>query len=216
MRPRAGRMTQPWHLLCCLLACLLPHSTVSQATGQVAIDVQILPGPNEPAPIIDANAIAQQGVSGVSQVITGTVDTQLVAQQCGQGTYSSNQKCVPCPNGTASAALGASDPSTCVPCPTGSYALAGSSVCTDCTANTFSVTPLASNQGVCLQCPPYTTSAIRSDNVERCTCNSGYFLSNNIISATNQLLYDTIPAVVSDLLAFRGASPIDVPHITCV
>lgn len=210
------RLQQQLCLLLLLLSTSLYYSALAQVTGQVGINVQILPGPNQPAPTIDANTLSQQGVSGVAQVITGTVDTQLVAQQCGRGTYSSNQKCVPCPNGTASTALGASDPSTCVPCPTGSYAIAGSSVCTDCTANTFSVTPLAATNGACLQCPPYTTSVSQSDSVQDCVCNSGYFLSNNVISATNQLLYDSIPAVVSDLLAFRGASPIDVPHVTCV
>lgn len=197
---------------------LLTHGALAQTSpvGQVAINVEILPGPNQPSPTIDATKLSQQGVSGIAQVITGTVDTHLVAQQCGPGTYSSNQICVPCPNGTASAARGASDPSTCVPCPTGAYAIAGSSVCTDCVLNTFSVTPLASNKGVCIQCPPYTTSPVESDHVEDCVCNSGYFLSNNVISASNQLLYDTIPQVVSNLLNFQSASAIDVPHVTCV
>ena len=191
----------------------------SLAYAQIAVDVQISANGLGQPPTLDLNNLNQQGVNGISGVVPGTVDTILVAEQCGQGTFSGieaetgSQVCIPCPAGTASPVFGASDPSTCHPCSTGAYAALQSSACTNCNANTFSVTPMASSVGSCLACPPHTTSNSVSDSVEDCVCNPGYFLSDNVISIANGLTYDYIPPGISDSLQFKSAVSIDVVHV---
>ena len=191
--------------------------------AQITVNVQISPDPNNlnaPPPVLDLNTLVtggnQQGLTGFQGVSSGTVDVQLVAQMCGPGTYSQlSGSCLPCPAGTASAASGASDPSTCIPCPTGAYASAGSSVCVDCRPNTFSVVPLAPDITVCQACPVQSSSNAESDNVDQCVCNSGFFLSDNILSVSNGLTYDDVSQGISNTLAFSSLVSIDVAHVTC-
>lgn len=202
-------------MLAVVILLLIP----SPSNAQISVDVQIVStGQNQP-PALDLNTLNQQGVNGISGLVPGTVDTVLVAEQCGQGTYSGvdastgSQVCVACPSGTSSAVVGASDPSTCLPCSTGAYAALQSSACTNCNANTFSVTPMASSVSACLTCPPHTTSNAVSNSVEDCVCNPGYFLSDNVISIANSLTYDYIPPGISDSLQFKSAVSIDVVHV---
>lgn len=198
-------------------------STMCSVNAQITVNVQILPDPTKldaPPPVLDLNTLvsdgSKQGLTGFQGVNSGTVDVQLYAQMCGPGTYSQpSGSCLPCPPGTASAASGASDPSTCIPCPTGAYAAAGSSVCTDCMPNTFSVVPLAPDISVCQACPPQSSSNAESDNVDQCVCNSGYFLSDNILSVSNGLTYDDVSQGIANTLAFSSLVSIDVPHVTC-
>jgi hypothetical protein len=181
--------------------------------AQIQVNWSILPPANQPT--IDLSnlgqAAAAQGATGIVSV-QKTVEEQLSATQCQRGTYSqksgTSQICVPCPAGTASAATGASDPSTCVPCPTGAYSSQGASACTDCVADTFSVTVRATNPGVCRQCPPDSTSPARSSNVDMCICDPGNFLSDNVMRA---FPYDAVPVEMS----LVGATGIDIPHVTC-
>ncbi len=196
-----------------IIITMMPYTT----HAQVAVEIEINANGDQP-PTLDLNTLNQQGVNGISGLVPGTVDTILVAEQCGQGTYSGidetgSQVCVPCQAGTASAVSGASDPSTCIPCTTGAYAALQSSACSNCNANTFSVTPMAATAGACLTCPPHTTSNAVSDSVEDCVCNSGFFLSDNIISVANSLTYDYIPPGISDSLQFKSAVSIDVVHV---
>jgi len=200
---------------CVLMAVLASLVFIPEISAQISIDVNIAPTPGQNTPTLDLNTLNQQGLNGISGVVPGTVDTQLVVQQCGKGTYSLNQECIPCSAGTSSQAVGASDPATCVPCGTGAYAPQQSSVCTNCVVNTFSVTPMAASVSSCLACPPHTTSGVKSDSVEDCICNPGYFLSDNILSVSNGLTYDYIPPGVSDSLAFLSAVSIDVPSVNC-
>ena len=198
--------------------------TMCSVNAQITVNVQISPDPNNlnaPPPVLDLNTLVsggnQQGLTGFQGVSSGTVDVQLVAQMCGPGTYSQlSGSCLQCPAGTASAASGASDPSTCIPCPTGAYASAGSSVCVDCRPNTFSVVPLAPDITVCQACPVQSSSNAESDNVDQCVCNSGFFLSDNILSVSNGLTYDAVSQGIANTLAFSSLVSIDVPHVTCV
>jgi hypothetical protein len=197
--------------------------TLHSINAQITVDVQILPDPNNinsPPPVLNLDTLVSnggsQGLTGFQGVNAGTVDVQLYAQMCAPGTYSQlSGACIPCPAGTASATNGASDPSTCIPCPTGAYASAGSSVCTDCRPNTFSVVPLAPDITVCQTCPIYTSSNAESDNVDQCVCNSGYFLSDNILSVSNGLTYDAVSQGIANTLAFSSLVSIDVAHVTC-
>jgi len=202
-----------------LLLIMLPIETLTQ----ISVDVQIASPNGQPPPTLSMQAInqaaASEKIQGVQGVSAPTVETQLSAEMCQPGTYSGNlvsgsvtiQTCISCPAGTASAARGASDPSTCAICPTGAYAATGSSVCTNCPANTFSVTPQAASSAVCIACPGNTTSVAGSDAIEKCLCNSTFFPSNNILSAANGLTFDTVITT----LAFIGAAAIDTPHVTC-
>ena len=204
-----------------ILRALVLMLAASSINAQITVNVQILPSdPSAPPPVLDLSTLVNSGgaqvLTGFPGVNSGTVDVQLYAQMCTPGTYSQQSgSCIPCPAGTASSASGASDPSTCIPCPTGSYAAAGSSVCIDCVANTFSVIPLAPDITVCQACPPQTTSGVVSDNVDQCICNSGYFLSDNILSVSNGLTYDAVSQGVANTLAFISLVSIDVPHVTC-
>jgi hypothetical protein len=58
----------------------------------------------------------------------------------------------------------------------------------DCPANTFSPTYKAGSITQCLACPPDTTSTSGSNNVRSCVCNSGYFVSNNLVSAFDGII----------------------------
>lgn len=190
------------------------------SAAQIAVQVQIMPDPTKPTVPLDPTALgniaASQGIAGFSGVLSQTVDTQLVAEKCPAGTYSalqiinsvSTQVCVSCPAGTASAVSGASDPSTCVACVTGAYALPGASTCTDCPPNTFSVTPLAAGPTACIACPSNTTSPARSDSIDKCVCNNGFFSSQNLLDAVP---YNAVPL----RLSFTGVSAIDYAHVTC-
>ena len=199
---------------------MLLLALAANSHAQIAVQVQILPDPTKPPVSLDPSALsaiaANQGIAGFSGVLSQTVDTQLVAEQCPPGTYSAlqtvnqvaTQVCVSCPAGTASSVSGASDPSTCVACVTGAYALVGASACTDCPANTFSVTPQAPGPAACIACPRNTTSPARSDSVDKCVCNNGFFTSQNVLSA---LPYDAVPLS----LPFVNAAPINYAHATC-
>lgn len=197
-------------LLCVMLVFFVPH----RSTAQLAVEVDIKPDPSKPTLVLDPSQFA--GVNSFSGIMSQTVDTELVAEKCTPGTYSSTlivdgintQTCVPCAAGTASAVSGASDASTCVPCITGSFSFSGSSSCTDCPANTFSVTPQATGPTACLSCPANTTAPARSDNVDKCVCVNSYFPSTNLLNAYP---YDAVPIVLS----LSGAASINYAHVTC-
>ena len=194
------------------------------ASSQFAdIQIEINPDPDSPTPTVNITnlqtAAKNVGINtGILNMMPQTVDTQLQAELCGPGTYSqmstgqfiNTNQCVKCPNGTASAVSGASDPSTCVPCPTGAYSWQGASACIDCAANTFSVTPQAPNSSACIACPPNTNALPGSDAIEKCQCNTAFFLSDNILTV-NALTYDTIATAIP----FGDVAPINTPHVTC-
>lgn len=135
-------------------------------------------------------------------------NTILLVDKCGKGTYSNKEGtvCIDCPGGTASLVEGASTPMTCNACSTGSFSASASSVCTDCAINTFSTTYMASNRTQCLVCPPHSTSPTHSNQVQDCVCDSGYFMSDNILTAFDSILAS---------LGFDGALSINIPHVVC-
>ena len=204
------------HLLV-LVFCIIAHTALGD---QIQVDVNIIPSASNPDGKVNTTTLTQiaasQGATGFVGVIQQTVDTQLQAEQCPTGTFSSintvngivTQTCTPCAAGTASSVRGASDSSTCIPCSTGSFSLTQASVCIDCAANTFSVTPAAPSPSSCLQCPPSTTSPSHSSAVEMCVCDAGYFISDNVL---NTFPYNAIPITVP----FIGASSINLAHVTC-
>ena len=185
------------------------------------MQIEVPGGQTIPSLSMDAinQAAAAQQIQGIQGVQPQTVETELTVEQCPTGTYSSAQQigdivtqvCVHCPAGTASTTAGASDPSACVLCPTGSYAAMGASTCTKCPANTFSVTPQAADASTCIACPANTTSLAGADAVEKCICNPTFFPSYNILSAQNNLNYDT----TATTLSFAGALPINFAHVSC-
>ena len=203
------------HRITSILMCIAVSLFVQSNAQQLVIQVNIS-SPNGANTTIDQgklNSVASsQGAGAIIASVSQSVDTQLTAQQCQQGTYSqtvnSAQTCVNCAAGTASSAVGASDSSTCVPCTTGSFSLEKSATCTDCGVNTFSVTPAGPSPSVCLQCPPYTTSPTHSSSVDSCVCNAGFFQSDNVLKA---FPYDYVPISID----FSGAFSINFPHVSC-
>jgi hypothetical protein len=195
--PRSARYLIP------LLLTLLTDST----TGQLNIDVKI---EGTASTTVNTQTFSSQLVSnGLSQgSITTDSSSILLVDKCPKGTFGAKDgaSCIDCPAGTASPVEGAANPMTCSACSTGSFSSTASSVCTDCTINTFSTTYMASNQTQCLTCPPHTTSPTHSNQVEDCVCDSGYFMSDNIIRP-----FDTILAS----LGFEGAISINIPHVVC-
>jgi hypothetical protein len=95
---------------------------------------------------------------------------------------------------------------TCAACSAGTFSATASSVCTNCPVNTFSPTYKATAITQCLACPSSTTSVTGSDNVRSCVCNSGNFVSNNLVSD-----FDGIIAA----LGFDGAVSINRLHVVC-
>ena len=194
---------------------LLMCSVATLTTAQIQVDWSIVPPPNQNT--VDLSNLGQeaanQGATGLVSV-DKTVETQLTASLCQPGTYSKKtsdtaaQICVPCPAGTASVTVGASDPSTCIPCVTGAWSQGGASACTNCIDDTFSVTVRASTPDVCMQCPPDSTSPAKSSSIDMCTCDDGYWFSDNIMKVVT---YDSVSIDIS----LAGVTAIDTPHVTC-
>jgi hypothetical protein len=177
------------------------------AYGQLNIDVKIegTAGTN----VNTQNFTAQLISAGLSQgTITTDSSSILLVQKCPKGTYGSKDgaSCIDCPSGTASPIDGAASPMTCSACSIGSFSAAASSECTDCAINTFSTTYMAANRTQCLVCPPRSTSPTHSNQVQDCVCDSGYFMSDNILTP-----FDSILAI----LGFEGALSINIPHVVC-
>ena len=133
---------------------------------------------------------------------------ELVVSLCATGTFSSADRdaCVQCPSGTASATLGASNDMTCRACSAGTFSGVASSACANCPTNTFSPVYKATDSTQCTACPSNTKSTAGSDNVRSCVCNSGFFVSNNLVSS-----FDGIVST----LGFEGAGAINLPHVVC-
>ena len=182
-----------------LLALLTPYATAQFLNIDVKIEgTDTLPSVNTQTL---ASAVPVHSISSEA-------DTILFVEKCGKGTYSNKDgnMCLDCPAGTASAAEGASNPMTCNACSTGAFSAAASSVCTDCPINTFSTTYMASNQTQCLVCPPHSTSPTHSNQVQDCVCDSGFFMSDNILTPFDSILTP---------LGFEGALSINIPHVIC-
>ena len=178
--------------------------------GQLNIEVKIegAAGTTVDTQVL-SDSLVSKGVTSGFSTITTNQDSQsvLVVLKCPTGTYSKDgQACISCPAGTASPIEGASSPMTCSACSTGSFSATASSVCTDCAINTFSTTYMASNRTQCLVCPPHATSPTHSNQVEDCVCDSGYFMSDNILNPFDSIL---------ETLGFEGALSINIPHVAC-
>ena len=183
-------------------------TNVPAVSGQLSLEVQIegtaSTGINSQ---LLGSTLITNGVAAPFNTITTDSNSILLVDKCPTGTYSKDgQACVDCPAGTESAVQGASSPMTCSACSTGSFSAQASSVCTDCVINTFSTTYMASNQTQCLVCPPHSTSPTHSNQVQDCVCDSGYFMSDNILSPFDSIL---------EALGFEGALSINIPHVAC-
>ena len=133
---------------------------------------------------------------------------ELVVNLCPTGTFSSAERdaCVQCPSGTSSPVTGASNDMTCRACSAGTFSGVASSACANCPANSFSPVYKATDSTQCTACPSNTKSTAGSDNVRACVCDSGFFVSNNLVSS-----FDGIVST----LGFEGAAAINLPHVVC-
>lgn len=187
---------------------LLLLALASPTVGQLSIEVKIegAAGTTVNTQTLSSSLVSS-GINTGFNTITTNQDSVLLVLKCLTGTYSKDgQACVDCPAGTASPVEGAFSPMTCSACSTGSFSAAASSVCTDCPINTFSTTYMASNKTQCLVCPPHSTSATHSNQVEDCVCDSGHFMSDNILNPFDSIL---------ETLGFEGALSINIPHVAC-
>ena len=175
-------------------------------TGQLNLEVKIEGNNNTN---VNTQTLSDQLVVnnlGQVQIITDS-SSVLIVDKCAKGTFSKDgTACINCPAGTASPVEGASNPMTCSACVTGAFSGTASSVCTDCPINTFSTAYMASSVVQCLVCPPHATSPTQSNQVQDCVCDSGYFMSDNILTP-----FDSILAP----LGFEGAASINIPHVIC-
>ncbi len=178
------------------------------STQQLNIQVEISADTNN-VTLADNTLSAELSQANLTQgYIQSITQEELLVDICSVGTFSSPSRgaCIDCPAGTASPVEGAYNDMTCAACSAGTFAGVASSVCTNCPANTFSPQYKASSISQCIACPSDTTSAVGSDNVRSCVCNSGFFVSNNLLSAFD--------GVVTSL-GFDGAVSINVPHVVC-
>jgi hypothetical protein len=175
---------------------------------QVDIKVEIAADSNN-VTLVSEELNAELTQANLTQAtIQSITQEELLVDICPTGTFSSTtgSECINCPSGTASPVEGAFNDMTCAACSAGTFSATASSVCTSCPVNTFSPTYKAATITQCLACPSDTTSTTGSDNVRSCVCNSGYFVSNNLVSA-----FDGIIAS----LGFNGAVSINIPHVVC-
>jgi hypothetical protein len=194
------------HLILCIASlCLLVRPSVQQ----VNIKVEIAPDNADNITLSDNTLSAELSQANLTQgYIQSIVQQELLVDICSVGTFSSptGGECVNCPAGTASPVEGASNDMTCAACSAGTFAGIASSACTNCPVNTFSPQYKAASVAECIPCPSDTTSTVGSDNVRSCVCNSGFFVSNNLISPFDGVL---------SALGFDGAVSINVPHVAC-
>ena len=180
------------------------------SSQQLSINVQI--EPDTANMTLEENSLsAELTRANISQgYIQSITQEELVVDICTKGTFSSptGGLCVDCPAGTASPVEGASNDMTCSGCSAGSFASTASSACTNCPIDTFSPQYKASSVVQCIACPSDTTSSPGSDNVRSCVCNSGFFVSNNLVSG-----FDGVVAA----LGFDGAAAVSInlPHVVC-
>jgi hypothetical protein len=190
------------------IAILIIVSFVDPSFQQLNINVQIS-SDSENTTLADNTLSAELSQANLTQgYIQSITQEELIVDICSKGTYSApvGGVCIDCPLGTASPVEGASNDMTCSGCSAGTFAAAASSACTNCPANTFSPMYKASSIVQCIACPPDTTSTTGSDNVRSCVCDSGFFVSNNIISG-----FDGIVTA----LGFGGATSINIEHVVC-
>ena len=192
----------------CLFLLLL-HNCIQPSTQQLNIGVEIDADTNQNVTLADNSLSAELSQANLTQgYIQSVTQEELIVNICPKGTFSSpgGGACIQCPAGTASPVEGAYNDMTCAACNAGTFAAIESSACTNCPANTFSPQYKASTIEQCRACPPDTTSTVGSDNVRSCVCNSGFFVSNNIIPGFDGVV---------NSLGFEGAVSINVPHVVC-
>lgn len=181
---------------------------IHQSTQQLNIKVEIK-GDADNITLEDNTLSAELSQANLTQgYIQSISQAELMVNICPTGTYSlpNTGECIDCPAGTASPVEGAANDMTCAACGAGTFAKAAASVCTNCPVHTFSTLYKASSKSQCIACPTNTTSAVGSGNVRACVCNSGFFVSNNLVSAFDGVI---------DTLGFDGAISIDLPHVAC-
>ena len=190
----------PYTTLACISLTLLLPTTSAQFLN---IDVKI--EGTEPVNIDTQRLGASVAIYSQNVPVSNTI---LLVDRCSKGTYSNKEGtlCIDCPAGTKSDTEGASTPMACNACSTGSFSGTASSVCTDCQVNTFSTTYMAPSRTQCLVCPPRSTSPTHSNQVQDCVCDSGYFMSDNILTPFDSILAS---------LGFEGALSINIPHVVC-
>ena len=200
---QCSRLPRAAHYLIPLLLTLISNPT----TGQLNIDVKI---EGTASTNVNTQVFSSQLVSnGLSQgTITTDSSSILLVDKCPKGTFGAlnGASCIDCPAGTASEIEGAANAMTCSACSIGSFSSAASSACTDCQVNTFSTTYMAPSRTQCLSCPPHSTSYTHSNQVQDCVCDSGYFMSDNILQPFDSILAS---------LGFEGALSINIPHVVC-
>lgn len=195
-------MNQALVMLLCLSAMVHP------STQQLNIKVEI-EADNNNVTLADNTLSAELSQANLTQgYIQSITQEELLVDICPTGTFSSpgRGECIKCPAGTASPVEGASNDMTCAACNAGTFSGIAASTCTNCPVNTFSTLYKASTISQCIACPSNTASAVGSDNVRACVCNSGFFVSNNLISAFDGVI---------SALGFSGAVSINVPHVAC-
>jgi len=189
---------------------LIAILSLTRPTAQeVNVQVQIDSDSNNTIPLINEQLSAELSQANLTQgFIQSITQEELSVDICPTGTFSppSGGQCDNCLAGTASPVEGASNDMTCAACSAGTFSATASSVCTNCPVNTFSPTYKATAITQCLACPSSTTSVTGSDNVRSCVCNSGNFVSNNLVSD-----FDGIIAA----LGFDGAVSINRLHVVC-
>ena len=191
-----------------ILSTTILFAIIHPSVQQLNIKVEIA-ADNNNVTLADNTLSAELSQANLTQgYIQSITQEELLVDICPTGTFSSptGGACVNCPSGTASPVEGAANDMTCAACNAGTFAAAASSVCTNCPTNTFSPQYKAATISQCLACPSDTTSTVGSDSVRSCVCNSGFFVSNNLVSA-----FDGITAS----LGFAGAVSINLPHVVC-
>jgi hypothetical protein len=84
---------------------------------------------------------------------------------------------LPCPGGTFSTVISASDNASCNACPAGTYSLPGSTSCTSCPIGRYSIVPGGSSFASCLECPKgYFSNKIGANSTDSCQpCPKGFY-----------------------------------------
>lgn len=117
-------------------------------------------------------------------------------RQCDAGKYQDEGRrtgCKDCPEGTASAALGASSSSTCVPCAGGQFSIAGGTKCFECGVGTY----IGSASGsACKRCMPGNYSGVPGSTA--CSmCEPGKYSSGEESSSCTSCSAGTFSSVYS-------------------
>lgn len=195
--------------------CILLLFFFCAVRAQVNVQVKIVGADDDTT--IEQNSLNQelqaQNLS-TAVVISASVGSEILIQECGTGTYAegSSTICVACAAGTASPTVGATSRLTCQTCSPGAYALQQSSTCTLCPTTTFSPVAAAPNSNTCLACPPNTNSLAGTDSITKCTCNDRFFIPTN----TLQVLDPPAPVQFGSWASLAvNTMLINVPHVSC-